>query len=643
MFLIEVIPIARLPRSLPESFSYFSQEPAPVGAIAEITVQSRTLLALVVTSSPVKNVKQQLRNASFVVRKINRIVSPHPIFNARDMAFMQWMCEFYLTNPATILRMILPSYVTQKTNFSEWEERPEIERQERSTIRVFAGPGYRKSYPDIAREALGAEAQCLVVAPEIHRSEEIAKELKAAIPSAGIWHITGEKTPKALASVWHMIRRGEPGIIVGTRSALFFPYQKLSTIIVDNDSADSHKSWDQHPRYHVREIAKKLHDLHGGSLVFAGNPPSLESYELVKTESRDRRLIILPELKPEPVSIFVDMQKEMKETGAFVVISQVIKDKLRGILADRGRAFLFVNRKGFAPFILCQECAHVFRCANCAVPLVYHLQESLAKPTLLCHQCSAKNPAPDICPICSSSKLKPYGIGIERVVRELRELFPEAEVIPVSALDANKKTGLRRTKTALEKQSYIAVGTEFALTALTLPRVDLAAIISIDTALSLPDYAQNERLFRTLAQIRQIARKHFILQSYAKEPELLQDLFHGTFQHFAEKELKDRRRFGYPPYSELVKLTVMNQNRELAARHIKLVYQHAKGLIRVFGPEAVEVSNPYPAYVEKKQGNFIFHVLVKILKPSMVHEIKNRLGTTLPAEVTIDVGPLTLL
>lgn len=642
MFLIEVIPIARLPRFLPQSFSYFSQTPVPEGAVVEITVQNRKLIGIVTRSAPVKAVKQHLRSASFVVRKINRIISEHPILNRRDIELLNWLTRQYLASPATVLKLLLPAYVTRRLNFADWEERREIEKEEEQETRVILGEDFESHYVKLALETLKKGTQALIVSPEVTRSEMVLETLKDTVPGDRLWHVTTERSPKELERIWHALRKGEAGVVAGTRAALFFPYQSLSHIAVDDDAAPSHKSWDQMPRYHAREVAGMLHQLHGGELTLTGNPPSLETYETTR-EGNEARLVLLREDRPDPVSIFVDMQKEMKEAGGFVTIAQVVKDKLRAVVEEGRRAFLFVNRKGFAPFILCQQCRHVFRCRNCSVPLVLHLQESLKEPTLLCHQCSAKNPAPDTCPVCGSHTLKGYGIGIERVLKEIAELFPEAHLIGLQALEREKKTGLKKLKTALEADSYIAVGTEFALSALRLPPVDLAAIISVDTALSLPDYAQNERLFRTLSQIRRVAKKHFILQSYAKEPELLQDLFHGTFQHFAEKELKERRRYEYPPFSELVKLTVADENREEALKKIKLLFQHLKSFERNLGETALEISNPYPAYIEKKKGSFIFHILIKILDLKERETIKESVGRLLDPDVAIDVGPLTLL
>lgn len=642
MYLIEVIPFARLPRTLPESFSYFNPDFISEGTIVEIEISRRRLLGLVVRQTLVKDVKQNLRSASFALKKIRGVVNRGPVLNAIDFAFLHWFTNFYLTTPGALLHLMFPAFLPNKS-LSDLKPRAKVETGTKKDILIISGDPRIQEYKKAAVSALAEKTQVLILAPEIRRAEMIFQELNSELPKKSVIFVSSTQSPKELRSVWLRIRGGEILLIVATRTALFFPFTKLGLVIVDDDGSPNLKSWDQEPRYHTREVALALAKLYGAKLILGGDPPSLSSYALSK-DTEHVTVVIISGPKTSPLSIFVDMQKEIKEAGEFIVFSQVLKDKLRTIRESGGKAFLFVNRKGFAPFILCQECGYVFRCTNCAVPLVYHIQESLAEATLLCHHCSAKNKAPDICLACGSFKLKPYGIGIERVIKDLKKLFPAIPIIPLTAEESNRQNRIKNLEEKLIKvQSYIAVGTEFALTSLVLPPADLTAIISVDTALSLPDFQQGERLFRILFLTRRLGIKHFILQSYAKEPELLKDLFHGNFAYFAEKELKERRKFDYPPYSVLIKLTVRDEKRELALKKVKSLYGDLKLATHQLGSETIEISNPYPAYVEKKKGNFIFHILIKIIDLEKSKEVKSELRGIIPPDVSIDVNPNTLL
>ena len=643
MFLIEVIPFARLPRMLPDTFTYFSSEFIARGAVVEIEVRQRKLLGMVLSAAPVKDAKQHLRTASFILKKVGKIVSDIPILNSRDWAMLEWISGYYLTTPATVLRMLVPSFAVRGNATTTWERREEASEPQPAKFMVFAGALAEKRYPQLVAEAVDRTNQVLIIAPEISRAAELLDQLSLALPREKLLVATSAEPAARLRQHWRSIRRGAPAALIGSRLPLFFPFVNLGLIIIDDDGAPAHKSWDQEPRYHAREIALKLHELYGGALCLSGNPPSLAAYQAAKTDEK-AAIVEVPQETLTPVSLFVEMDKEIKESGNFVTISQVLKDKLRSTMMDRGRAFLFVNRKGFAPFVLCQDCGYVFRCDQCSVPLVYHAQESFMHPTLLCHHCSAKNPAPDVCRQCGSHRLKPYGIGGERVAKEIKKLFPGAPVITISADEAKRPADIKKLSDRLTSiESYIAVGTEMALSGARLPPVELAAIISVDTALALPDYAQNERLFRILSLIRAIALKHFIFQSYAKEPEILRDLFHGSFEHFAEKELKERRKFSYPPFGELVKLTIQSPAREAALKSAKELHRSVTFMATRLAADSVEISPPYPAYVEKKKGQFIFHILVKILKPEKSMEIKELLNQYVPGDIRIDVGPMTLL
>ncbi len=643
MFLIEVIPFARLPRMLPDTFTYFSSDPIARGAVIEIEVRQRKLLGMALSAAPVKDAKQHLRTASFILKKVGKIVSSVPILNTRDWALLEWISGHYLTTPATVLRMLVPSFAVRGNAITAWEMREEASEPTPAKFTVFVGALAGKRYPQLVAETVNRMEQALVIAPETSRAAELVDQLSLTLPREKLMLATSGEPAAKLHQYWRSIRRGEPAALIGSRLPLFFPFTKLGLIIIDDDGAPSHKSWDQDPRYHAREVGLKLHQLYGGAICLSGNPPSLAAYQAARTDEK-AALIETPRETPPPVSLFVEMDKEIKELGNFVTVSQVLKDKLRSTLIDHGRAFLFVNRKGFAPFILCQDCEYVFRCDQCSVPLVYHAQESLEHPTLLCHHCSAKNPAPDVCRQCGSHRLKPYGIGVERVAKEIKKLFLGTPIITVSADNAKRPADLKKISDRLTGiKSYIAIGTEMALSGVHLPPVELAAIISVDTALALPDYAQNERLFRILSLVRNLALKHFIFQSYAKEPELLRDLFHGSFEHFAEKELKERRKFFYPPFGELVKLTIQNPVREAALKGVKELHRNVTFMAARLSADIMEISPPYPAYIEKKKGQFIFHILIKILKPEKSMEVKELLNQYVPGDTRIDVGPMTLL
>ena len=644
MFLVEVIPFARLPRILPDTFSYFSAVALPAGAVVEIEVKQRKLMGMVLSSEAVRNSKQELRTASFMLKKIARVVSETPLLNERDWEFLRWFSGHYLTSPASVLRLMIPAFTLKGNSVSDWGVRQNHPALAVSDPKLIIRSELLGSYQTEVEKAFAKGRQVLVIAPDIASRETLREALGRKIPTQSLMLVESGSRVSELRKFWHLVRSGAPAVVIGSRLPLFLPFSDLGLIILDDDGSPAHKSWDQHPRYHAREIAEKLHDLHGGLFIIGGYPPSLASYHRVKYETLSADVEIIPDQNQPPVSLFVEMEKDIKEAGSFVVISQVLKDKLRSVIHEGGRAFLFVNRRGFAPFILCQDCGESLRCNSCSVPLVYHIQESLREPTLLCHYCSAKNQAPERCSSCDSHRLKPYGIGVERVLKDIRKIFPGVATVAVSVDTVKKPSDAKRISSRLSQSSpYIAVGTERALFGLNLPACELTAIISVDTALFLPDYLQNERLYRVLTLIRSHATKHFIFQSFSKEPELLRDLFHGTFEHFAEKELKDRRRFGYPPFGELIKLTVSNTSRETALRDIKELYKSLVFASTRAPAEAIEITNPYPAYVEKQKGGYIFHVLIKILDRKNSSMIKEIINPYIGSNVGIDVGPATLL
>jgi primosomal protein N' (replication factor Y) len=424
--------------------------------------------------------------------------------------------------------------------------------------------GKTEIYIHLIQQALERKEQVLYLLPEIALTVQMMQRLQRVFGNRlGIYH--SKYSDAERVEIWKkQLSKNPYDVILGARSAVFLPFQKLGLVIVDEEHETSYKQQDPAPRYHARSAAIMLAKMSNENAHSSLNPckvllgtatPSLESYHNAKTgkyglvELKERyQGIELPEIQVVDIA---DLQHRKMMAGPF---SPLLLNKVREALERGEQAILFQNRRGFAPMIECKQCGWVPHCQHCDVSLTYHRQMN----QLTCHYCGYTYRVPTECPCCGSTELHTRGFGTEKIEEQVREVFPEAHV-------ARMDLDTTRTRNAYERiimdfgagRTNILIGTQMISKGLDFDKVSVVGILNADSMLNYPDFRAYEHAFMMMAQVsgragRKGNRGLVILQTKSKEVPVIQQVVRNDYLALYKDLIAERQAFHYPPYYHLV-------------------------------------------------------------------------------------------
>lgn len=451
---------------------------------------------------------------------------------------------------------------------------------------------------------------------------------------------------------WRRIRDGEYGVVIGARSAIWAPVRDLGLIVVDEEHEPSYKQ-DRTPRYHARDVALQRAQKAGATTILGSATPSVESR--YKADRGDYRLLKLTkriEERPLPDVEIVDMRGAKRaDAGGF--FSERLHEELKKTLGRSEKVILFLNRRGFANFVICRDCGHVIQCKRCNVSLTYHSAEKL----LVCHHCGYTAPAPDVCSACGSPKVGFFGAGTERIEHEIGELFPETPITRMDSDTTGAKDSHRRKLIAFkEAPAGILLGTQMIAKGLDFPDVTLVGIINADTALNLPDFRSAERTFQLLMQVggragRGIRPGRVLVQTYNPEAYAIQALISSDYDEFYFKEISWREVLSYPPFSEIINIGVTGKTEKITretAENAAEILVKALDDSRLTG--VLEILGPAPAPLARIRNKYQWHLVIKTdgsMAPSrFLRENHDKISPKKghrDVTVVYDVDPVSLL
>jgi primosomal protein N' (replication factor Y) len=448
------------------------------------------------------------------------------------------------------------------------------------------------------------------------------------------------------AEQWRRIRSGAATVVVGTRSGVFAPVQKLGLVVIDEEHDASYKQQET-PRYNGRDVAIVRAREAGAVVVLGSATPSLESR--YNAERGKYTLIRLPERierRPMPDVEVIDMRQEFLETRKNATFSRRLIEMIEERLQHGEQTMLLLNRRGFSSFIACRACGERMECINCAVTLTYHRRDR----RMLCHYCNYAQKVPTVCPKCGSEYLNFIGTGSEKVEEELHRDFPKARI---ARMDRDTVSGKRHFESILhgfrEGNFDILVGTQMIAKGHDIPNVTLVGIISADVGLGLPDFRAAERTFQLLTQAAGRAGRGtlpgiVLIQTINPEHYAVRLASEQNYEGFYQKEIQFRKLMRYPPFAALANVLVRSQNQETAlAMSIELGRQLDPA------PEGIKVLGPAEAPVPKLKSEFRYQLLLKAADRKVLNETLRGLQhfareQKWPATaLVIDVDPLTLL
>jgi primosomal protein N' (replication factor Y) len=512
------------------------------------------------------------------------------------------------------------------------------------------GSGKTEIYLRAVEETLRLGRQAIVLVPEIALTPQTIRRFVSRFPGVvGSMHSrlsAGERF-----DTWRRARLGQVSVIVGPRSALFTPFDKLGLIVVDEFHDDTYYQSETQPHYHARDAAVDYAQITGSVCVLGSATPDIVSrYHAAErewhylslpqrilahrqaVESQVRKLGISSHYRPigeqtdtidlPPVEV-VDMRTEL-QAGNRSIFSRALQSSLTEILEHEQQAILFLNRRGSATYIFCRDCGYILKCPRCDLPLTYHIAGSKtgintysAGGSLTCHYCFYKRQMPHTCPQCKSERIRQYGTGTEKVEAEVQSLFPNARTLRWD-WETTRQKGAHDIILShfVNHHADVLIGTQMIAKGLDLPLVTLVGVVLADVGLSLPDLRSAERTFQVLTQVAGRAGRsplggQVILQTFLPEHYVIQAASRHDYQAFYQQELEYRRQLHYPPFSCLVRLEYRHRDPERA----KASAEALAGQIRTWLVEQdrreTELVGPTPCFFSRLGGLYRWQLVLR--------------------------------
>ncbi|MCC7230829.1 MAG: primosomal protein N' [Fimbriimonadaceae bacterium] len=505
------------------------------------------------------------------------------------------------------------------------------------------GSGKTEVYLRLAAEALRAGRQVLYLVPEIALATQSIAQLRERF-GRGVAIMHSELAPSERLQNWLQIREGAISIVLGARSALFAPLDNLGLIVVDEEHEASYKQ-ESSPRYHARRLVQHLAKIHGCPVVLGSATPSIETFQ--EAEDEIVTLLSLPERAASanlPKVEIEDLSLGYRQ-GTPSIISGLLEEKLHRTLANKEQAILFLNRRAYAPFIICRDCGHQMLCPRCSVSLSFHRREA----KLRCHHCDFQIRPPEICPACQGIRMKPFGVGTEKVEEAIAELFPDARCARLDRDIARKKGALEGILAAFRSGDLdILVGTQMVAKGLDFPNVTLVGVIAADISLNIPDFRSSERTFQLLSQVAGRAGRgsrpgEVVIQTFNPTHVAVLTAQTHDYPAFFESLRLERRQVEYPPFCRLVNVVVSGESREAV---LQATAEMTNRIQAALTPEdRATLLGPTDCPLERLNGRWRRHLLVKLARDRSPSVIGNALKglSQKGIQTIVDVDPYSLM
>ncbi len=635
-------------------YDYLSDEPLSAGQFVLAPFGRKKCIG-VVWNTPPDNKYPESK-----MKKIESVLEGIPALPAQSMEFINWVAGYTLTPVGAVLKMALCSEMEKESkkpiefaqplprftslSFSQAQQAA-IEELSDITEAGFSvtlldgvtGSGKTEVYFEIIAQALEKGGQVLVLLPEITLTGAwLSRFEKRFGVKPAVWH--SNITPKQRRDTWRAIISGEARVIVGARSALFLPYTNLNLIVVDEEHDSSFKQEDG-VLYQARDMAIVRAKIGHCPIMLASATPSVETYCNVVNGKFYH--VVLPERfagATMPDIVLADMRQKEKSGVRF--ISPLLTQKLTERLAAKEQSLLFLNRRGYAPLILCRACGERLQCPHCSAWLVEHKQ----KKCLQCHHCGYTRSLPKKCPACEQEEsFVSCGPGVERIHEEAQILFPAAriEMITSDTL-SNPKQFLDIIDRMNRNEIDILIGTQILAKGHHFGNLTLVGIIDADMGLSGGDLRAGERTFQLLQQVmgragREQKKGMAVIQTYAPDNMIIQALKTNNRDMFLKEEVTSRQLLKMPPFGKLAAFIISGKKQDIVAQCASEIAKKAPYI------KDIDVLGPVPAPLALLRGKYRYRLLIKASKETKLQNIirswLNQVNLPAGVDLRVDIDP----
>lgn len=633
-----------------EPLTYASPKKLVTGSIVQVELQKELVLGFV--SGPTSEPR-------FKTKPIARAFDLPPL-HLQLLKLVQWLQVYYPAPLGILTQQLLPVSLSEKllaagsefgVGSSEFEKKmaklPKLTAEQTAALTAMeerdsyllhgaTGSGKTRLYIELTVKALLAGKSAIILTPEISLTTQLAGSFRDIFGDR-VLVMHSQQAPAERQKTWlAALRSTEPVIIIGPRSALFCPVQKLGLIVLDEAHEAAYKQ-EQAPQYQTGRVAAYLASLYRASLVLGSATPAVSDYYLAL--QKQKPIIRLEELAQSGVhpanEIIIIDKKEHDLFNRSPHLSLPLINAVEGALKRGEQSLLYLNRRGTARLILCNNCGWQADCPHCDVPLTYHGDSH----SLRCHSCNHHAPAPNSCPVCQQTDIIFKTAGTKAIVDDVTRLFPTARIARFDTDNLKADRFEQHYDKVRSGEVDILVGTQLLAKGLDLPKLSTLGILLADTSLYLPDFSAQERTYQLISQVfGRIGRGHVagraIIQTYHPEHPVLTAALAGDYQTFYETEVASRQQFLFPPFCYLLKLAVRratSKSAETAANKLKDDIQRAGFKVRVEGPA--------PCFYERFQNKYQWQLVIKATERGELLKIIAQL----PANCSYDIDPVDLL
>lgn len=587
--------------------------------------------------------------ADVLVKDIHEVLDAVPTVSDRQIAFWQWMADYYLCTVGDVYNAAMPAGMkaTEKKETSRRRKKVATVQAEgvkntlnaaqqrafeqindsfrEKDITLFHGvtsSGKTEVYIHLIDKYIQEGKQVLYLLPEIALTTQITERLRNVFgDKLGVYH--SKFADGVRVEIYSRLLSDKPyGLILGARSSVFLPFRNLGLVIVDEEHETSYKQQDPAPRYHARSAAIMLARQYGAKTLLGTATPSLETFH----HAQNGRYGYVPLMQRYndmqlPDIELVDIKRlrhQKRMNGAF---SPVLVDAIKEALSRHEQVILFQNRRGYSPFIECRTCGWVPRCEHCDVSLTYHKGTGM----LTCHYCGHTYALPPRCPNCEEADFSTVGIGTERVEDQIKDLFPEASTLRLDLDTARTRAAYERIiNDFASHESDILIGTQMVSKGLDFDNVSVVGVLDADTMLNQPDFRSYERTFHVLSQVagragRKNHKGRVVLQTRSVDSDIIAQVVGNDYLSMFQAQMEERRIFRYPPFFRLIYVYLRHKdNRVLDS----LSQTMASMLREVFGDRILGPDSPP---VGRVQSLFIRKIVIKIENGASVSKVRSAL------------------
>ena len=505
------------------------------------------------------------------------------------------------------------------------------------------GSGKTEVYLRAIEEVMARGGQVLVLVPEIGLTPQLVTRFEGRLNAPVAVMHSGLNDSERLCA-WQMARTGQAAVVIGTRSAVFTPMPKLALIIIDEEHDASFKQQDGF-RYHARDVAIKRARLENLPVLLGSATPALES--LHNAQQGRYQLLSLPErtgaAQPPRVAL-LDLKRLKLNEG----ISPPLVEALHERLQRKEQSLLFLNRRGFAPVLMCHDCGWLAPCKRCDARLTIHQRSH----KLRCHHCGAEAPLPATCPSCGSGNLHGIGEGTERIESALARLFPQARIERIDRDSTRRKGSLEeKLRRVHAGEADILVGTQMLAKGHDFPNLTLVGVLNADQGLYSADFRSEERLVQQLVQVAGRAGRadkpgEVLIQTHHPDNPVFAALAHHDYREFGNYALAERAAAQYPPFAHLALLRAESPKPDAALAFLRAAHSHAQTLVEA---EVMHLMDPVPSPMERRAGRYRAQLLVQAGERKALHDFLNAWLIQLEAEKlgrkvrwSLDVDPVEM-